>query len=36
MIEPSELGRDVAAARVQRWPELAASVPREKMLSLFG
>ncbi len=25
-----------AAARVQRWPELAESVPREKMLSFFG
>ena len=35
-IEPSDLGRVGAAARVQRWPELAESVPREKMLSLFG
>jgi len=35
-IEPSELGRAGAAARVQRWPQLAESVPREKMLSLFG
>jgi adenine-specific DNA-methyltransferase len=35
-IEPSELGRVGAAALVQRWPELAESVKREKMLSLFG
>ncbi|GEM_PF-3222039 len=35
-IEPSELGRVGAAARVQRWPELAQGAPREKMLSLFG
>ena len=35
-IEPSELGRVGAAARVQRWPGLTASVPREKLLSLFG
>jgi adenine-specific DNA-methyltransferase len=34
-IEPSELGRVGAAALVQRWPELAESVQREKMLSLF-
>jgi adenine-specific DNA-methyltransferase len=34
-IEPSELGRVGAAALVQRWPELAESVKREKMLTLF-
>ena len=35
-IEPSELGRVGAAALVKRWPELAASVQREKMVGLFG
>jgi len=34
-IEPSELGRISAAALVERWPELAGSVKREKTLSLF-
>jgi len=32
-IEPSELGR--VSALVERWPELARSVWREKLLSLF-
>src|SRR5437660_1294258 len=32
-IEPSELGRVSAAGLVQRWPELAKSVQRQKMLS---
>ena len=33
---PSQGGKGgVAAARGQRWPELAESVPRQKMLSLF-
>lgn len=35
-IEPSELGRVSAAALVERWPELAGSVQRERMVSLFG
>ena len=35
-IEPSELGRVSAGALVERSPELAGSVKREKMLSLFG
>jgi len=35
-IEPSELGRISAAALVEQWPELAGSVQREKMVSLFG
>ena len=35
-IEPSELGRVSAASFVKRWPELAASVQREKMAALFG
>ena len=35
-IEPSELGRVSAAALVERWPEMAASVQRERMVSLFG
>jgi len=35
-IEPSELGRVGAAPRVQSWLELAESVPREEMLSLYG
>jgi len=34
-IEPSELGRVSTAAVVERWPESAGSVKREKMLSLF-
>lgn len=34
-IEPSELGRVGAAALVERWTELRASVQREKTLSLF-
>jgi hypothetical protein len=35
-IEPSELGRVSAAAFVQRWPELGASVRRAETAGLFG
>jgi adenine-specific DNA-methyltransferase len=35
-IEPSELGRVSAAAFVERWPELGASVRREETAGLFG
>lgn len=35
-IEPSELGRVSSVALVERWPELAGSVQREKLVTLFG
>jgi len=35
-IEPSELGRVSAVPFVERWPELAEGVRREREVSLFG
>jgi hypothetical protein len=34
-IEPRELGRISATTLIERWPELAGSVQREKIPSLF-